>query len=199
MLTAAQYNANPANLKVGDIVVGKNASKAAQITASDGKQIALVLGSAAEPCEAPFGLSQWGDQPMDRVSLDLRTTPEIEQAVRKIDETLLAYVQAHAKKYFGSSATKEKVAEWFRPTVKVHEDGKYAPLVKTKLSKSRVKVWTPAREAGSVDDIQAHSQMCVVVLVRSLYFQSKGWGCSLEVQHCRLADASPECPFEDEG
>ena len=174
MLTAAQYNANPATLKAGDIIVGKNASKAAQITTDDGKQITLVFGTAAEPCEAPFGLSQWGDQPTDRVSLDLRTTPEIEQAVRKIDGTLLAYVQAHARKYFGSSATKEKVAEWFRPTVKVHEDGKYAPLVKTKLSKSRVKVWTPAREAGSVDDIQAHSQMCVVVLVRSLYFQSKG-------------------------
>ena len=45
----------------------------------------------------------------DRVSLDLRTTPEIEQAVRKIDETLLAYMQAHAKKYFGSSATKERL------------------------------------------------------------------------------------------
>ena len=57
MLTAAQYNADPATLKAGDIVVGKNASKAAQITASDGKQITLVLGSAAEPCEAPFGLS----------------------------------------------------------------------------------------------------------------------------------------------
>ena len=111
MLTAAQYNANPATLKAGDIIVGKNASEAAQITTNDGKQITLVLGTAAEPCEAPFGLSQWGDQPTDRVSLDLRTTPEIEQAVRKIDETLLAYVQAHAKKYFGSSATKEKVAE----------------------------------------------------------------------------------------
>ena len=100
-----------------------------------------------------------------------------EQARRRGDdyereETVLAYVQTHARKYFGGSATKEKVAEWFRPTVKVHEDGKYAPLVKTKLSKSRVKVWTPAREAGSVDDIQAHSQMCVVVLLRSLYFHS---------------------------
>ena len=198
MLTAAQYNANPATLKAGDIIVGKNASKAAQITTDDGKQITLVFGTAAEPCEAPFGLSQWGDQPTDRVSLDLRTTPEIEQAVRKIDETVLAYVQTRAKKYFGGSATKEKVAEWFRPTVKVHEEGKYAPLVKTKLSKSRAKVWTPAREAGSVEDIQAHSQMAVVLLVRSLYFQSKGWGVTLEVQHDRLADSAVECPFEEE-
>ena len=198
MLTAAQYNANPATLRAGEIIVGRNASKAAQITTNDGKQITLVLGTAAEPCEAPFGLSAWGDQPTDRVSLDLRTTPEIEQAVRKIDETLLAYMQANAKKYFGSSATKEKVAEFFRPTVKVHEEGKYAPLVKTKLSKSRVKVWTPTREAGSVEDIQAHCQMCVVLLVRSLYFQSKGWGVTLECQHVRLADSAPECPFEEE-
>ena len=109
MLTAAQYNANPAALKASDIVVGKNASKAAQITTNDGKQITLVLGTAAEPCEAPFGLSQWGDQPTDRVSLDLRTTPEIEQAVRKIDETVLAYVQAHARNTSGAVPRKKRL------------------------------------------------------------------------------------------
>ena len=165
---------------------------------NDGKQITLVFGTAAEPCESPFGLSQWGDQPTDRASLDLRTTPEIEQCVRKIDETILAYVQANAGKYFGPSATKEKFSEWFRPTAKEHEEGKYAPLLKTMLSKSRVEVWTPAREAGSMDDIRAHRQTCVGLLVRSLYFQSKGWGVMLECQHVRLADSSPECPFEDE-
>ena len=64
--------------------------------------------------------------------------------------------------------------EYVRPTLKIDETGKIAPPIRTKLSKSRVKVWTPAREAGYVDDIQAHSQMCVALLVRSLYFQSKG-------------------------
>ena len=94
-------------------------------------------------------------RPADGQSLAGPPHDACDRAVRaKIDESILAYMQANAKKYFGSSATKEKAAEWFRPTVKEHEEGKYAPLVKTKLSKSRVKVWTPAREAGSVRGIR---------------------------------------------
>ena len=107
-------------------------------------------------------------------------------------------MESNAKKYFGNGITKDKVRECFRPTLKIDESGKYAPLIKTKLSKSRVRVWTPAKEVGCVDDIQPHSQMCVALLVRSLYFQSKGWGLTLECQHVRLAENAQECPFEDE-
>ena len=146
------------------------------MTTEDGKQITLCFGTSAEPVETPFGLSVWGDAPADRVSLDLRATPEMEQCVQKLDQQVLAYVEANAKKYFGNNISKEKVREYFRPTLKIDETGKFAPLIRTKLSKSRVKVWTPARDAGNVDDIQTHSQMCVALLVRSLYFQSKGWG-----------------------
>ena len=198
MLTAQQYNASPAKLQIGDLIVGRNLSKSAQVTTSDDKQIALMLGTATDPVAAPFGLSQWGSDPTDRVSLDLRTTPEIEQCIQKIDETILNYVEQHAKKYFGANATKEKVREWFRPTVKIHEEGKYDPLVKCKLSKSRVKVWTPTNEPGSVEDLVAHSQLRVALLVRSCYFQSKGWGVTLEVTNVKLADSAVECPFEDE-
>ena len=99
----------------------------------------------------------------------------MEQCVQKLDQQVLAYVEANVKKNFGN-ISKEKVREYFRPTLKIDETGKFAPLIGTKLSKSRVKVWTSARDAGNVDDIQAHSQMCVALLVRSLYFQSKGCG-----------------------
>ena len=77
--------------------------------------------------------------------------------------------RGECEKYFGNGVTKEKVREYFRPTIKFDESGKgYAPLIKTKLSKSRVKVWTPAEEAGNVEDIQSHSQMSVALLVRAL-------------------------------
>ena len=107
-------------------------------------------------------------------------------------------MESNAKKYFGKDITKEKVREYFRPTIKFDESGKgYAPLIKTKLSKSRVKVWTPTKEAGSVEDIRSHSQMCVPLLERSHDFQSNGWGLTLECQHVSLADNALECPFED--
>ena len=115
----------------------------------------------------------------------------------ELDQQVLAYVEANVHKYFGS-ISKEKVREYFRPTLKKYVTGKFAPLIRTKLIRSRVKVWTSARDAGNVDDIQAHSQMCVALLVRSLYFQSKRWGLTLEAQHVRLADTAPECPCGDE-
>ena len=66
MLTAAHYNANPAALKAGDIVVGKNASKAAQITANDGKQITLVFGThggrALRSALRPFAVGRPADR-----------------------------------------------------------------------------------------------------------------------------------------
>ena len=102
MLTAKQYLDNPAQLKIGDIIIGKNNSKSAQVTTQDGKQISLVLGSPSQPVTSPFGLSVFGDQPVaDRVSLDLRTTPEIEKCIQTIDETILQYVETQAKQFVG--------------------------------------------------------------------------------------------------
>ena len=95
--------------------------------------------------------------------------------------------------------TKDKVREFWRPTVKVHEEGRYDPLIKCKLSKSRVNVWTPSREPASVENIKPHSWMCVVLLVRSCYFQPKGFGLTFEVQHVRLANTNEDCPFEECG
>ena len=57
MLTPAQYNAAPFKLRACEIIVGKNASKAALVTTEDGKQITLCFGTFADPVEAPFGLS----------------------------------------------------------------------------------------------------------------------------------------------
>ena len=193
----AQFLANPQSLNVSDIILGKNASKAAQITTVDGKTLTFKFGTQNEPLEAPFGLSSWEGASTDRVSLDLRATPEIEELVDGLDEVLVQHLEQNCKKYFGASMKQEKVREYFRPTIKRHEENKYPPLCKTKLSKSRVKVWGPDKEAASVEDITPHSEMCVVLTVRSLYFQSKGWGLTLECQHVGLANSVEHCPFED--
>ena len=197
MISPAQYASNPEALKVGDVIVGKNASKAAAITTKDGRALTLKFGSALSPLHAPFGLSSWGDTPTDRVSLDLRATPEIEACVTAIDANIVNYIEANCKRYFGNNMKAEKVREYFRPTLKIDESGKYDPLVKCKLSKSKVKVWGPNKEVASADDIRPHSEVSVVLTVRSVYFQSMGWGITLECQHVGLANSIAECPFSD--
>ena len=119
MLTPTQYLAINVKLQAGEIIVGKNASKAASITSTAGQPITLRF----ENCESPFGLSTWGDDASkDRVSLDLRASGvaalSIEACVTKIDETILEYVEANASKYFPASLTKDRIREYFRPTLK---------------------------------------------------------------------------------
>ena len=194
MLTPNQYLAKDVKLQAGDIIVGKNASKAASITSTAGQPITLLF----QNCTSPFGLSTWGgdDASKDRVSLDLRASPTIESCVTKIDEAILKYVEANASKYFPANLTKDRIREYFRPTLKIHEENKYPALIKTKLSKSRVKVWDTAKKTISADAIEPHSNVSVVLTVRALYFQSKSWGIVLECQHVMLAENSAECPFE---
>ena len=97
MFPPAQYAANPDALKFGDVIVGKNASKAAAITTKDSRVVTLKFGCAQSPLHAPFGLSSWGDTPTDRVSQDLRATPEIEACVTAIDAAIVNYTEANCK------------------------------------------------------------------------------------------------------
>ena len=113
MQTAKQYLDNPAELKIGDIIIGKNGSKSAQVTTQDGKQISLILGTPSQPVTSPFGLSVFGDQPADRVSLDLRTSQEIEHCILRNDQAILKYVEDNAKKFFGEKITKDKSHDFF--------------------------------------------------------------------------------------
>ena len=106
------------------------------------------------------------------------------------------YVEANVTKYFPASLTKDRIREYFRPTLNIHEESKYPALIKTKLSKSHAKVWDTAKNLISADAIQPHSQVSVVLTVRALIFQSKSWGMVLECQHVMLPENCAESPFE---
>ena len=156
-------------LKVGDLVISKNGGRAAQVTQDGGKQLTIALGSPENTLSAPFGLSQWdATVAQDRVSIDVHVGPEIVQAIAALDESILKFVEANHKKYFGPSSKVDKVREYFRSTIKAHPEGKFEPLCRTKLSKSRVRVWNPDKSPGAAESIPAHSQVALVCQVRSL-------------------------------
>ena len=118
MLTPAEFpNAAP-TFQAGELIVGKQGSKGAQLTTGDGASVTLKFGTPQNPCEAPFGLSAWQGEANDRVSLDLRVSPEGEQCIKALDDAVLFHIQDHFKKYFGATAKWDKVLEWFRPTLK---------------------------------------------------------------------------------
>jgi hypothetical protein len=199
MQTVDQILASGPVLKAGDIVVSKNGGKASQVTLEDGKQLTIALGSPTNTLSAPFGLSQWDAAvAQDRVSLDVHASPGIVQAITALDESILKYVEANHKKYFGPSSKVEKVREYFRTTIRAHPEGKFEPLCRTKLSKSRVKVWNPDKSPGDASSIGAHSQVALNCQVRSLYFMNKSWGLTLETTHVMLGESPLECPWASE-
>ena len=196
MLTPTEFLQQPPTFQAAELIVGKQGSKGAQLTTGDGGVCTLKFGTATSPCQAPFGLSSWQGEQTDRVSLDFRVSPEGEQCIKTIDDFVLAHMQEHFKKHFGPQAKWDKVLEWFRPTLKVHEENKYPSRVRTKLSKSRVKCWQQNHELADIEDLAPRASVCVVLTVRSLYFQSKGWGVCLECQHVLIADPPQNCPWE---
>ena len=126
MQTVERILASGPVLKAGDLVISKNGGKAAQVTLEDGKQLTIALGSPENTLSAPFGLSQWdATVAQDRVALDVHAGPEILEAITALDESLLKYVEASHKTYFGPSSKVEKVREYFRPTIRVHPEGKF--------------------------------------------------------------------------
>ena len=198
MQTASSIIEQGPVLKVGDIVVSKSGGKAAQVTLEDGKQLVISLGSPGQTLNVPFGLSQWDSTVQDRVSLDVHATPEIVKAITALDESVLKYVEENHKKYFGPSSKVEKVREYVRSTIRVHPEEKFEPLCRTKLSRSRVKVWNPDKSPGSPDSIQPHSQVALVCQVRSLYFMNRQFGLTLETTHVMLGESPLECPWASE-
>ncbi len=76
-MKATTYNQNPLELKAGELITSAKGQKAAQLHLPDGSTLRLKLGGQDERLVAPFGLSSW-DGNGNRVSLDCRMTPEIE-------------------------------------------------------------------------------------------------------------------------
>ena len=59
-------------------------------------------------------------------------------------------------------------------------------------------MWNTDKSKSTPDAIQPHRMVAVVVTARSLYFQSKGLGLTLECQHIIVRDDAPTCPWDDE-
>ena len=91
MLTPTEFLQQPPRFQAAELIVGKQGSKGAQLTTGDGGVCTLKFGTATAPCQAPFGLSSWQGEQTDRVSLDLRVSPEGEQCIKSIDEAISLY------------------------------------------------------------------------------------------------------------
>ena len=193
MTTPGEFLKSDADIKLGDLIVLRNGSKSASITCG-GQPLRLKLGSAESPLCAPFGFSSFDGGSHDRESLDVQSNDEeIITAIESLDMMVLDELKATLANY--TNATKGQVDDWWRPTVKRSE--KYPPIIRTKCTKSKVKVWGPDKTMMSIDDVVPKSDVAVVVQARNVYFQNKGMGLCLEISDILLLNSeSKDCPWE---
>ena len=193
MSTPGEFLTSDADISLGDLIVLRNGSKSAALTCG-GQPLRLKLGSAESPLYAPFGFSSFDGQTHDRESLDVQSqNEECISAIESLDAKVLKKLKANLSNY--TNATKAQVDDWWRPTVKHSE--KYPPIIRTKCTKSKVRVRGPDKAQLSVEDVHPRSEMAVVVTARNVYFQSKGMGVCLEVSDILLlSNDSQNCPWE---
>ena len=102
-------------------------------------------------------------------------------------------MKASPSKY--TTAKEAQVDEYWRTLVT--RSDKYPPIIRTKCTKSKVRVWGPNKEQLSVDNERPRSEMAVVVQARNVYFQNKGMGLCLDVSDILLLNGdSQNCPWE---
>ena len=193
MSTTEEFFKSNSDISLGDMIVLRNGSKSASVT-HGGQPLRLKLGSAEMPLYAPFGFSSFDGQEHDRESLALQSQDADTTAVVEcLDQIVLKKLKANLSKY--TTAKEAQVDEYWRELVKTSD--KYPPIIRTKCTKSKVRVWGPNKEVLSVNDVQPRSEMAVVVHVRNVYFQNKGMGLCLEVSDILLLNGnSQNCPWE---
>ena len=181
-----------ADIALGDLIVSKNGGKSASISVN-GAPLRLRLGRPGAPCLAPFGFSCWEGE-KDRCSLDVQADDETLRAIDRLDELLLEALEKNASKYLPAKDAK-RVRDMWRPTKKEHAEGKFPPVIRIKATKSAVHVWGEDKTPLTSDAIGPRTELCLLVKVKNLYFQSGSIGLVLEAQDALLSSTAAECPW----
>jgi len=142
--------------------------------------------------KVPFGVSASypGSDP-GRRKLDLVVDDKkIVEVFQGFDEQNIKEVVKRSKELLGKEMDEKAVKDIFTPSVKVHPDGKYDPIVPSKLQltgdkKTSIVVAVPGDEftfyEGTVDDIEKGSRVLVVVETSGLWFKNRRFGMSFKV------------------
>ena len=111
-----------------------------------------------------------------------------------MDELLLEALEKNASKYLPRRDAK-RVRDMWRPTKKEHAEGKFPAVIQTKASKFLIYVWGEDMTPMTYDAISTHSELCLLVRVKNLYFQSGSIGFVLECQDALLSTTAVACPW----
>lgn len=173
--------------EVKDPIETPNKAVVAWIHDRSGNTPVLQMTDTGRPMRVPFGPSKFQLDSPGRYNLSIAVSnPDTAQAIKKIDEWAVSYMQTNHKKYFPkltkgdiSKIIAENYIHLFRPPL---PDSPYSPLLHTKLlepPRLNVCLFDPVKkqmENGTFDDIVKGSEMVPQVHIQGFWFQNRSNG-----------------------
>ena len=194
-MSACSEHLDVTGLSLGDAVLGKGA-RICPILGKSGEAVFWRTQPYIDVAYEPVG---YNDPEANRVNLSLRPTPAVIDAVRNLDNYLIAYIAHHSERVLGKYMYEASVRDRYQSCLKSSD--KYpAPVLRCKLTHSgrgAVKIWNADGQPRTAPDSWVYCGARVHLQLKSVYVMAGGkeFGPILEVRDVQLAESEQACPF----
>ena len=182
-------------LSLQDAVLGKGA----RLCNIVGKNDAQVFWRPGHFMDVAFEPQGYNDPEANRVNLSLRPTQAVVDAVRELDDFLIAYIAQHSERILGKVLDEPAVRDRYQSCLKSN-DRYPAPTLRCKLTHSgrgAASIWNAAGQPMAAPNSWVGCGAQVNLQLKSLYVMSgaKEFGPIFEVRDVMLDVRAQVCPF----
>jgi hypothetical protein len=183
-------------LSLAEQVTTQRGAKTCALTKGNKK---LQLQPTSQPVSVPFAPSNFEKDPAATcLSLELRCNQQMLCYFDAFDAWAKEYILEHSERLFKKQMTKQQVDDGFHPTVKRHPEGKYEPLLRTKLDtqgRREISYWTPEGVRREAPEDWRRVTVIPQLEITNLWSMSREMGFVIQVTALRVFEESLECPF----
>lgn len=150
------------------------------------------------PLRAPFGISPPDDNVKDYY-LSLSMTPEVEQKMCELDDSIVNHVAQNSIELLGKNVSTEVIRDLLlNPIAKSSKDpeksAKYAKTIKMKVSTGEGKNIAPffinRDTQATVSDIKAGSTVATIIEIGQIWFINGKFGASVKLLQGKISPSS---------
>ena len=188
---------SPSTYQLADPQISARGAKSAALTDKNGK-VFFSLGSAQAPVTTPFGATCYGDESLQRKTLELRLTPAQDEEFQDFDNWALDYVEEHSERLFKKKLTRSQIEEHYRSPVTRREG--YQPLLRCKLNtegRHVARVWDEEGQRTQLPEDLRDRELVPKLHLSHLWILGKQFGFTTNVTDLMIMSGSSEnvCPF----
>ena len=181
----------PASIHFGPVEKNKMGGKFIPLTNEQGNKTKVTL--QIPTMHLPFGLSAYREKPEDEptsYSADLsfrgldenQNVKTILDRMNALDQHLIDAAHANSVAWFGKQKSRELLEDTYRKLTKVDPSGKYAPMLKAKITmlgdKPNVQIFDTDKTSIGIEDVPRGSTVKVIAEIASVWQVGAGtlWG-----------------------